>query len=184
MASYETISADVIHGWFRDLLPGPQAAVFDIGAGSGRDAAWLAALGYEVVAAEPASAMRMEAARLHPTARISWTDDALPDLAGVLRAGLSFDFVLVSAVWQHVHPSLRSRAFRKITSVLKPGALVVLTLRHGPDTDGRSTHPVSAEEIEVLARDHGLRGGPSQGNRGHAGSGRRILDFHRPTPAG
>ena len=32
----------------------------DVGAGSGRDAAWLASLGYNVTGVEPAQAMRRE----------------------------------------------------------------------------------------------------------------------------
>jgi Methyltransferase domain len=50
------------------------------GAGTGRDAAWLAARGYEVVAVEPSDAMRAEAVRLHPQAPIRWVADALPGL--------------------------------------------------------------------------------------------------------
>ncbi|MFD1958220.1 hypothetical protein ACFSHP_01985 [Novosphingobium panipatense] len=45
-----------------DLLD-PRAAdalALDIGAGSGRDAAWLVAKGYEVVAVEPSAGMRFE----------------------------------------------------------------------------------------------------------------------------
>ncbi|MDJ0391154.1 class I SAM-dependent methyltransferase [Roseomonas sp. E05] len=141
---YESVSPATLHLWLRDLLPGRPAAVLDVGAGTGRDAAWLASLGHEVVAAEPAAAMRREAARLHPDPRIRWTEDALPDLSGVLRCGLSFDFVLASAVWQHVHPSQRARAFRKMVSVLKPGGVLAVTLRHGPGTDGRGMHAVSA----------------------------------------
>lgn len=52
---------------------------------------------------------------------------AAEDLAGVLRSGLSFDLVLASAVWQHVAPGQRARAFRKLASVLKPGGLLALT---------------------------------------------------------
>jgi SAM-dependent methyltransferase len=115
---YEAIDAATLHAWLRDLLPNAPAVILDIGAGSGRDAAWLASLGYEVVAAEPSAAMRTEAVRLHPSPRIRWTDDALPDLYDAVRSGLSFDAVLVSAVWQHVHPSQRARAFRKMASVL------------------------------------------------------------------
>ena len=100
--------------------------------------------------------MRGEAMRLHPDPRIRWTDDALPDLDGAVRSGLAFDAVLASAVWQHVHPSHRARAFRKMASVLKPGGLLAVTLRHGPDPGGRGMHPVSLEEVEALARDHGL----------------------------
>ncbi|MGI4941094.1 MAG: hypothetical protein ACRYHQ_11145, partial [Janthinobacterium lividum] len=55
-----------------------------------------------------------------------------------------------------VAPADHPHAFRKLTALLRPGGLLVLTLRHGPD-DGRGRHPVSLGEIEALARDHGLQ---------------------------
>ena len=100
--------------------------------------------------------MRGEAMRLHPEPRIRWIDDTLPGLHGAARSGLSFNAVLLSAVWQHVHPSRRARAFRKMASLLKPGGVLAITLRHGPDPGGRGMHPVSLDEVEALARDHGL----------------------------
>lgn len=56
----------------------------------------------------------------------------------------------------HVPPRERPRAFRKLVTLLKPGGLHILTLRHGPGESGRVMHPVSLGEIEALARDHGL----------------------------
>jgi predicted RNA methylase len=59
----EISSADVLAPVipFLGNLP---ARVIDIGAGTGRDAAWLAALGYSVVAVEPGDAKPPAAARL------------------------------------------------------------------------------------------------------------------------
>ena len=71
------------------------------------------------------------------------------------RTGLAFDFILVSAVWMHVAPSDRARAFRKLITLLKPGGCLAITLRSGPAEAERRFHPVSAEEIRSLARDHG-----------------------------
>jgi SAM-dependent methyltransferase len=153
---YEAADPAVLHAWLQDLLPAQPTAVLDIGAGSGRDAAWLATQGHDVVAAEPAAAMRAEGLQRHPEPRIRWVADALPELTGVLQAGLSFAVILASAVWQHLHPSHRPRAFRKLVSLLQPGGLLALTLRHGPAEAARGMHPVSLEEIEALARDHGL----------------------------
>jgi SAM-dependent methyltransferase len=153
---YEAADPAALHAWLQDLLPSSPAAVLDIGAGSGRDAAWLARLGHDVVAAEPAAAMRAEGMRRHPEPRIRWVPDALPELSSLLRAGLGFEVILASAVWQHLHPSHRLRAFRKLISLLKPGGLLALTLRHGPAEVERGMHPVSLAEIEMLARDHGL----------------------------
>ena len=89
----------------------------------------------------------------HP--RIQWISDSLPSLKRTFRSGLAFDVILASAVWMHVAPSDRARAFRKLITLLKPGGVLAITLRHGPAEAGRSFHPVSAAEIKRLARDHG-----------------------------
>ncbi len=152
---YESIGFELVHDWLIDFIPVAPSLVLDIGAGSGRDAAWLAARGHEVVAVEPAASLRAEAMRLHADSRISWVDDRLPSLEHVRRLGLSFDFILASAVWMHVSPGERSRAFRKLMSILKPGGFLAITLRHGPIESRRPAHPVDAVEIEQLARSHG-----------------------------
>jgi protein-L-isoaspartate O-methyltransferase len=77
---YESVAAETVHGWLVDLLPNAPALVLDVGAGTGRDAAWLASRGSEVVAVEPSGAMRAEAQRLHPSPSIRWISDSLPGL--------------------------------------------------------------------------------------------------------
>jgi 2-polyprenyl-3-methyl-5-hydroxy-6-metoxy-1,4-benzoquinol methylase len=86
-------------------LPAPPASVLDVGAGSGRDAAWLAGKGYSVLAVEPSATMREEAQGRHAVPSIVWMDDRLPSLDAVLRLGAAFDLILVSAVWMHVQPA-------------------------------------------------------------------------------
>lgn len=152
---YERVSPDEIHGWFSDLLPAAGAFVLDVGAGSGRDAAWLARKGYEVVAVEPSTAMRNIGQSLHTEPGIQWIDDALPDFRKAVRLGLNFDFVLLSAVWMHVAETDRARAFRKLITLLKPGGFMALSLRLGATDDGRDMHPVSEQEIERLASENG-----------------------------
>ena len=90
-ARYEETAAEDIHAWLLDLLPAIPATVLDVGAGSGRDAAWLAAKGYDVIAVEPSANMRVASARLHPTTRVHWINDTLPALGAVTRSGLAFD---------------------------------------------------------------------------------------------
>ncbi|NJR80316.1 methyltransferase domain-containing protein [Sphingomonas corticis] len=136
--------------------PSTGALALDVGAGSGRDAQWLADLGYEVVAVEPAEAMRAEGARRHPSGRIRWLDDRLPALEAVHRLALTFEVILVAGVWQHVYPAHRPRAVRKLATLLKPGGLLVVTLREGPPPPGRPMHPAPLGELEALARSHGL----------------------------
>ncbi len=153
--AYEAVDPALLHGWLDDLLPASPGLIADIGAGSGRDAAWFASLGHDVLAVEPSPGMREHGARLHPGSRVRWLADSLPSLAATLRLGLAADAVLLGGVWQHVLPADRPRAFRKLVGLLRSGGLLAITLRHGPD-DGRGMHPVSLDEVERLAREHGM----------------------------
>jgi len=155
-AAYEAFSFEEIHRDAVPYLPTTPGLVLDVGAGTGRDAAWFARQGWEVVAVEPATAFRQQAAGLHPDPRIRWVDDRLPSLAAVHRFGLAFDVVWLSGVWQHIPPEERGRAMRKLATLLKPGGRLVLTLRHGPASDDRPMWPVNAHEVERLGLDHGL----------------------------
>ena len=153
---YERASSAEVHSPFlADLARGTGLAL-DVGAGSGRDAAWLADQGYEVVAAEPAAGMRREGTARHLGRNFRWIDDRLPDLSAVHRLGLAFDVILVSAVWMHIIPAQRARAFRKLVTLLKPGGSLLMTLRHGPDDPDRPMWPTRVGEIEALAREHGM----------------------------
>ncbi|NOG69989.1 class I SAM-dependent methyltransferase [Roseicella sp. DB1501] len=154
--AYEGQGFEAIHADALPFLPASPGLVLDVGAGSGRDAAWFAARGWEVVAAEPADALRREAARRHPSPRIRWLDDRLPALATLHRLGLGFDLVWLSGVWQHLPPEERPRAMRKLATLLKPGGRMVLTLRHGPAPADRPMWPVDAHEVARLGLDHGL----------------------------
>src|SRR5689334_2958643 len=128
---YEGLAFEDVHRDILDLLPAESASVLDVGAGSGRDAAWFAEHGHHVVAVEPSAGMHTEAIRRHPGARIRWVDDRLPSLEKVHRLGIPFDLILVSAVWMHIQHADRRRAFRKLITLLKPGGRLVITLRHG-----------------------------------------------------
>jgi SAM-dependent methyltransferase len=155
---YEVVSSEAMLADVLSTLPRPAEGriALDIGAGTGRDAAWLGELGYQVVAAEPAAGMRRFAAERHGDAGIRWVDDALPGRERTHALGLSFDLVLLSAVWQHVGPADRARAFRKISTLMKPGGTLIMTLRNGPAPTGMEMHPTSTTEVEGLARSYGL----------------------------
>ena len=153
---YEAVSAPDLHGPVADLLPPAPARVLDVGAGSGRDAAWLAKMGHAVLAVEPSATLRAEGARLHPDPRIVWVDDRLPDLAEVRRLGTTFEVILLSAVWQHVAPSDRPAAFQTLAGLLAPEGLLLISLRLGPPDLARDMHPVSVAELRDLATMSGL----------------------------
>jgi SAM-dependent methyltransferase len=154
---YERLRAEDVHARFLDLLPsGGDRLALDIGAGSGRDAAWLASLGFDVVAVEPARTLREGAAARHASAGIRWLDDRLPALTATHRLGLAFDVILLSGVFMHVRPEERQRAFRKVATLLKPGGRLLISVRDGVGSPDRPMWPVAAGELEAFARAHGL----------------------------
>ena len=153
-ARYESVAAEQINAWLLDLLPTRRSVVLDVGAGSGRDTAWLTSLGHEVIATDPSAAMRAQARKWHPDLGVQYLPDRLPELTKTFRTGISFDFILVNAMWMHVAPADRKRAFRKLVTLLKPGGVIAFTLREPVDA-ARDMHPVSGAEIEELARQHG-----------------------------
>ena len=152
---YESVEPEALHKWLADLLPQPPAIVLDVGAGTGRDAAWLAGKGYDVFAVEPSKAMRKVAAELHPSVPVRWVRDSLPSLEATFRSGVSFDAILACGVWMHLPRSQRPRAFRKLVNLLKPGGVIAISLRIGPADPERGMHPVDGAEILSLARNHG-----------------------------
>jgi SAM-dependent methyltransferase len=132
--------------------------VLDIGAGTGRDASALAAMGHRVIAVEPTQAFRDRAVLLHPSPRIEWVEDCLPHLSRLTTRGDRFDVIMLAAVWIHLDAEQRPKAMRTVASLLRPNGLLTLTLRHGPAPSGRRRlFEVSADETIDLARVHGLR---------------------------
>ncbi len=153
---YESLSFSDVHAWLLPYLPEGGGTALDVGAGSGRDAQGLLESGFEVVAVEPSSGMRKEGMKHHPGPGILWIDDALPGLDLLVRQGLSFDFILASAVWMHVSPEDRPRAMRKLFSLMKPGAVLAMTIRQGPPDTDRPMYDSSLPELEKLVRVHGF----------------------------
>jgi SAM-dependent methyltransferase len=148
---YEQIQPEKVHKDWLHFIPTTKSLILDIGSGSGRDAAWLAGQGHEVIAVEPADGLRQKAQELHPQPSIQWLKDTLPSLKEIYKLGLKFDLILLSAVWMHIPPGERERAFRKVANLLKPGGALVITLRHGPSPDERVMYPQNSLELRHLA---------------------------------
>ena len=98
---FEAADPAALYDWLDGLLPTSTGLVVDVGAGSGRDAAWFASLGHEVLAVEPSATMRDHGTRLPNDARIRWVADSLPSLTATLRLGVVADVIHLGAVWQH-----------------------------------------------------------------------------------
>ena len=154
---YESIPAAEAHRAVLHLMPAMPVRVLDIGSGTGRDAAWFASRGHSVVAVEPTVAMRVPAMALHPSPRIDWLDDSLPDLAAVRARRETFDLVMLTAVWMHLDETQRRQAMPNLAALMRPGATVIMKIRRGPVPPGRRMFEVSAEETIALAGNEGLR---------------------------
>ncbi len=154
---YESVSFIDKYRAVSHLLPEKASMILDIGAGTGADAAWLATNGHSVVAVEPVAAFRGAGIKLHASAEIEWLDDSLPALSKTMSRKGAFDVVLVTAVWVHLAPPERAQAMSNITALLKSGAILIISIRHGPAPANRRVFEVSAEETIELAKWNGLR---------------------------
>lgn len=149
IAGYDALPSAEIYASVLGLFPDKPARIADIGAGTGRDAAWLAGQGHRVLAVEPVREFREAGAALHGDA-IEWLDDQLPELSQTERHG-PFDLVLLCAVWHHLDSADRARAMRSLAQMTAPGGRVILSLRHDPGALASGTFPAPPEETIDLA---------------------------------
>ncbi len=154
-SQYNALDFEKVHSAWKAHWPMADEIVLDVGAGSGRDAKWMSEQGADVYALEPCDELReIGCATTGPN--VTWIDDELPSLNRVQGMGIRFDLILVSAVWMHLAPTTRARAFRKLSNLLAPNGRLVITLRHGGFDDGRVGYEVSVAELEQFAKDTAL----------------------------
>ena len=154
---YDALDTAALYKSLLPVMAQAPARILDIGAGSGRDAAWFAARGYDVVAIEPSPELRkfIEEKAATSNGKIDVRDGLLPHLSS-LTADDKFDLIMLGGVWQHVLPGSRKEAFNRMASHLKPGGIVFITLREGPVPQGRKMYRVSSKAAHRLAKENGL----------------------------
>jgi SAM-dependent methyltransferase len=115
----------IVRRWFR---PGRTA---DIGCGSGREAGFLAACGFDVTGYDASDALLAEARARYPDLRFERA--ILPELVGVPAA--IFDNVLCETVVMHLPREQIAAAVRRLGALLKPDGILYLSWRvtRGPD---------------------------------------------------
>ena len=116
----------------------PAGRTADIGCGSGRDSAWLAAHGYDVVGFDASPAMLAEAHATYP--QLVLAEATLPALDTIPDA--SFDNVLASAVLMHLPAAALTAAATALARILRPRGRLVLSWRQSQtvgerEEDGR-----------------------------------------------
>lgn len=155
-ALYNSVEAENVHnGWKAFLDSSKSGMALDVGAGSGRDANWLAQKGWQVVAIEPANGLR-ELAQQSAQKNIVWCDSSLPALESLPIPTQKFDLILLSAVWMHLPVETRPEALTRLSTLLSPGGRIFVSLRFGPTDDERPMYPVSYKELAALASDNAL----------------------------
>ena len=161
---YLSKTFEEVHQSWLHLLPPilnqSNARILDLGAGAGRDSRYLAKQGQanqiHVTAIEPAASLADIGRAQTKGFNVSWLNDSLPALENVTAQEISFDLILLSAVWMHIPASLRARSLRKLANLLKPGGKLVISLRHGKSTDERVMHDVCSDELISLGKTVGL----------------------------
>ncbi|MGY4363011.1 SAM-dependent methyltransferase [Bradyrhizobium sp. i1.3.1] len=147
---YESVTFPLVHPDLVGLVRARPGRALDIGCGSGRDAAFLAKNGWDVVAVDTSSAMLQGARRLHPDKRIRWLHDGLPLLPTVKALDSQFDLVLASAVWMHVPPSEQRLAVATVAGLLSSGGSLSITLRKGKAEKQRGFFETDSETLRGL----------------------------------
>jgi SAM-dependent methyltransferase len=108
----------------------------DIGCGSGREVAWLAAGGFVAVGCDASGAL-LEQARLRYPA-LNFAIAALPELEGVPDG--AFDNVLCETVIMHLPREDIAPAVQRLASLLKPAGILYLSWRVTEGADRRDAH--------------------------------------------
>jgi SAM-dependent methyltransferase len=116
------------------FCPGPTA---DVGCGSGRDAAWLAAHGFQTTGYDPSPTLLAEARSRHPDVEFALA--GLPELEGVPRE--HFANVLCDTGILQTPPDQVPDAVRTLLAVLAPEGTLYLSWRVAGEAAERAVEP-------------------------------------------
>jgi len=81
---------------------------------------------------------------------VTWIDDSLPQLTKIKDK--AFDIVLISAVWMHQSAQYQSQSLQTISLLLNDNGYLIITLRHGVFSDGRTVFEMNANRLIAEAK--------------------------------
>jgi 2-polyprenyl-3-methyl-5-hydroxy-6-metoxy-1,4-benzoquinol methylase len=164
---YLSKTFEQVHQSWAQFLPSiinnPNARILDLGAGSGRDVKYLAELAanthqtennIQIFAVEPAQELAAIGQNTTDALNVKWINDSLPSLSKVSKQEVSFDLILLSAVWMHMNAEEQSYALNTLSKLVSHGGLIVITLRIGEFSDGRIAHEIN--ETDLIAQANSL----------------------------
>ena len=128
---YESLKTEDVHSSWISSIDFDDKKVLDIGAGSGRDAAYFASKGAQlVVAVDSSYEMLSLAKQKHGDKNIVWVNEFLPNLNSLDTVKLgSFDFILCSAVLMFLDECDQIRSLKTILRLLKVGGTAIITIK-------------------------------------------------------
>lgn len=146
MGAYDAGAAAFAKDWHEQPAPTDLQAIVsrffrlgrtaDIGCGSGREVAWLAANGYDALGYDASDALLEQARLRYP--RLAFRVAVLPELAGVPDS--AFDNVLCETVIMHLRRPQLLGAVARLLAILKPGGTLYLSWRVTEGPDQRDSH--------------------------------------------
>jgi 2-polyprenyl-3-methyl-5-hydroxy-6-metoxy-1,4-benzoquinol methylase len=145
-AQYNALDREKVHADLLSHLPESTALrVLDIGAGSGADAAMFAAKGYQVLAAEPADALRTEGQKTFQNKNIQWSAEALPEFGAEVAAEKPFDVVTSVGVLQYLDQNDRLKSLKEMFSLVSKGGFLEIQY----PTPASREHQFTIEHNEI-----------------------------------
>jgi SAM-dependent methyltransferase len=151
---YDSLSPEQVHADWIAHLPSIKSnqtlQALDLGAGSGRDASWLAGKSWDVLAVEPSVGLSRLGEFATHGQDVRWLNDTLPALASIpVSYDASFDLILASAMWMHLTPAEQVQSLLRLTQLAAPVAVLVITWRNQADEAERVFYPVDAEQFKA-----------------------------------
>jgi SAM-dependent methyltransferase len=140
----------------------PNSKILDIGFGSGRDLAVLAAMGHECYGVDPTEELIAIAQQTHPELLGRLCRAALPDMVPPFGGG--FGGVLCSAVLMHLPSDHLDAATAAINHCLRPGGRLLYSVpckrldvvAENRDANGRLFLPDQDDRIQTLFQNQGF----------------------------
>jgi len=149
--SFEAISSPDLLSSIAEFIPRSRCLIIDIGAGTGRDSAWLASKGHRVLAVEPVSEFLKAGMVLHQSPSIEWLKDSLPSISHVLQRNEQYDLALLVSVWQHVPKTEKPESLKNLRTVVRRNGRLIISVRNGAGSPQRKCYPTSVEETVYIA---------------------------------
>lgn len=147
---YGTLPNDFLRDHVSALRPGGR--LLSLGEGEGRNATFLAAQGFDVVAVDASAVGLAKAEQLAQERGVRITT-VLADIEQYALGLNAWDGVV--SIWCHLPPALRARVHRELPRALRPGGVLLLEAYTPAQLEFGTGGPQSLELLPTLAQ---LRG--------------------------